>query len=47
MQSSFDLSSPLSLQQVVDLCAQMNMNHHLYTIVLFRDGFIELVSITS
>jgi hypothetical protein len=47
MHSSSDLSSPLSIQQAVDLCARMKMNCHLYMIVLFRDGLIKLVAITS
>jgi hypothetical protein len=47
MRSSSSISYPLSLQQALDLCVLMNMNHHPYMIVLFRDGLIELVAITS
>jgi len=45
MPSSFDLSYPLSIQQALDLCAQIKMNHRLYMEVLFGDGLAMLVAI--
>jgi hypothetical protein len=47
MQFYFDLSYPLSIQQAMAFRTRMKTNHHLYVVVLFRDGSIMLVAILS
>jgi hypothetical protein len=44
---SFNLSSPLSLQQAVDIYAQINISQLIHMVSLFIDGLIVLVAILS